>query len=155
MYQWEVLPFGTIRSSFCATYALQKHVLDHSQPGENTRQVIEKSFYVDNCLHSMTSKDTARTLVDKLCKLLVVGGFELRQWASNDLSVIGQLPREARADSCELWLSQGKQNVQESMLELLWHCQSDQLLYQCRAIDCSIVTLRSIYRILASQYDPL
>lgn len=83
IYTWQVLPFGTTCSPCCATFALQKHVFDHSQPGEDVRVSIEKSFYVDNCLQSLSSVDEARHLVNKLTSLLATGGFELRQWASN------------------------------------------------------------------------
>ncbi|XP_067265288.1 uncharacterized protein [Chanodichthys erythropterus] len=155
VYQWQVLPFGTTCSPCCATFALQKHVLDHSQPGDQVREVIEKSFYVDNCLHSLTTKDAAKDLVDQLCALLAEGGFELRQWSSNCPSVIAHLPPEARSNSCEFWLSQGLQDTPESTLGLLWHCQSDTLHYKHRNVVCSRVTMRNIYRILASQYDPL
>lgn len=155
VYQWQVLPFGTTCSPCCATFALQKHVLDHSQPDDQVREVIEKSFYVDNCLYSLTTKDAAKELVDQLCSLLAEGGFELRQWASNCPSVIAHLPPESRSNSCELWLSQGQQVTPESTLGLHWQCQSDTLHYKHRDVNCSKVTMRSIYRVLASQYDPL
>lgn len=155
VYQWQVLPFGTTCSPCCVTYALQRHVLDNSQPGDKVRDVVEKSFYVDNCLHSQTSVTAAKDLVDQLNTLLATGGFELRQRAANDPSVISHLPSEVRSTSCELWLSHGEQNVQESALGLHWHCQSDTLLYKLRPIDCSTVTLRNIYKVLANQYDPL
>lgn len=35
VYEWQVLPFGTTYSPCCAIFALQKHVPDHSQPGED------------------------------------------------------------------------------------------------------------------------
>ncbi|XP_062373449.1 uncharacterized protein LOC134061706 [Sardina pilchardus] len=155
VYQWQVLPFGTTCSPCCATYALQRHVLDSSQPGDKVRTVVEKSFYVDNCLHSQTSVAAAKELVDELSTLLATGGFELRQWASNEPAVISHLPSEARSTSCELWLSCGEQNVQESALGLHWNCQSDALHYKLRPIDCCTATMRNIYKVLASQYDPL
>ncbi|XP_026115567.1 uncharacterized protein LOC113094113 [Carassius auratus] len=155
VYQWQVLPFGTTCSPCCATFALQKHVLDHTQPGEEVREVIEKSFYVDNCLHSLPSKDAAKDLVDRLYALLNEGGFELRQWASNCPAVVSHLPSDTRSNSCELWLSQGLQDTHESTLGLLWHCQSDTLHYKHRIVNSTKVTMRSIYRVLASQYDPL
>ncbi|MGL5293040.1 MAG: hypothetical protein ACRC9V_04600 [Aeromonas sp.] len=71
VYQWQVLPFGTTCSPCCATFALQSHVLDHSQPDDLVREIIEKSFYVDNCLRS---QDDAKDVVDKLSDLLAVGG---------------------------------------------------------------------------------
>ncbi|KAL0171405.1 hypothetical protein M9458_031716, partial [Cirrhinus mrigala] len=155
VYQWQVLPFGTTCSPCCATYALQKHVMDHSQPGDQLREVIERSFYVDNCLRSLHSPQEAKELVDQLCALLATGGFELRQWASNCPSAITHLPAESRSSTCDLWLSQGQQDVHESTLGLQWHCQSDALRYKHRAKHSTPATMRQIYRVLASQYDPL
>lgn len=119
------------------------------------RVAIEKSFYVDNCLQSLTSREAVRALVDKLRHLVAEGGFKLRQWASNDPSIITHLPFEARSDSFELWLSHGRPDFQESALGLHWHCQSDTLSYKHHMVDCSVATMRNIYKVLASQYDPL
>lgn len=85
-----------------AIFALQKHVLDHSQPGEDICHSVLKSFYVDNCLPSFTSVEAAKSLVDKLRRLLTKGGFNLKQWSSNELSTISHLPPEARSDGTEL-----------------------------------------------------
>lgn len=155
VYEWQVLPFGTTCSPCCASFALQKHVIDHSQPGEDTRVSVEKSFYVDNCLQSFASPNTAKNLVDKLCSLLSSGGFELRQWASNDPSVISHLPADIQSQNSILWLREGHQDAQESTLGLHWNCQSDTLSYKRRKPDCQVPTMRSIYQTLASQYDPL
>ncbi|KAK0136552.1 hypothetical protein N1851_027287 [Merluccius polli] len=92
VYEWQVLPFGTTCSSCCATFALQKHVLDHNQPEEDVRVALQGSFYVDNCLQSLTSREAAMALEDKLQHLLAEGGFDLRQWASNDSSIINHQP---------------------------------------------------------------
>lgn len=155
VYEWQVLPFGTTCSPCCATFALQKHVIDHSQPEEDVRVAINKSFYVDNCLQSLTCPIAAKTLINKLRHLLADGGFELRQWASNNPDVICHLPPDLRSSSCELWLSQGQSDIQEPALGLHWNCKSDTLTYKHRRIDCSVATMRNIYRVLASQYDPL
>ncbi|KAI2646464.1 Gag-Pro-Pol polyprotein [Labeo rohita] len=34
VYEWQVLPFGTTSSPCCAVFAMQKHILENSQPGE-------------------------------------------------------------------------------------------------------------------------
>ncbi len=69
--------------------------------------------------------------------------------------MISHLPSDTRSNSCELWLSQGLQDTHESTLGLLWHCQSDTLHYKHRVVNSHKVTMRSIYHVLASQYDPL
>ncbi|KAJ8405627.1 hypothetical protein AAFF_G00316070 [Aldrovandia affinis] len=99
------------------TYALQKHSL----PGGDVRKSVER-FYVDNHLQSLSSTDEAKELVDKVKALLVTGGYELRQWASNIPEVIGHLPKESWTKSSELWLSQDQSGVdpQEQTLGLRW-----------------------------------
>lgn len=155
VYEWRVLPFGTTCSPCCAIYALQRHVVDNSKPQDCVRECIEKSFYVDNCLHSLESEEEAKELVVKLRDLLTTGGFDLLQWASNIPSTISQLPPDVRSNSCELWLTDAHPNQPESTLGLQWHCQSDTLHYKPRPTDTTVTTMRNIYRTLASQYDPL
>ncbi|XP_048877738.1 uncharacterized protein LOC125747060 [Brienomyrus brachyistius] len=155
IYEWQVLPFGTTCSPCCASYALQKHVLDHSEPGDSVRVAVMKSFYVDNCIQSVSSPEEAKDLVEQLRILLSTGGFDIRQWASNVAAAVSHLPKEARAESTELWLSYDKVDTPEPALGLHWHCSSDTLRYKHRLVKYTEPTMRNIYRILASQYDPL
>ncbi len=55
----------------------------------------------------------------------------------------------------ELWLTQEKADVPESTLGLSWNWQSDTLSYKHRLVIYKTPTLRNIYRVLATQYDPL
>ncbi|XP_073776433.1 uncharacterized protein [Danio rerio] len=155
VYEWQVLPFGTTCSPCCATFALQKHVIDHSQPGEDVRESIEKHFYVDNFLQSFDSQEEARDRASKLHNLLATGGFDLRQWASNFPQVLDTIPSTAKSNTLVLWLAQEQPDAQESALGLYWHCTSDKLSYKYRPIKSSTPTMRHIYKVLASQYDPL
>ncbi|XP_019218180.1 uncharacterized protein LOC109203254 [Oreochromis niloticus] len=155
VYEWQVLPFGTTCSPCCATYALQRHVRDNRQGNEDILDTVERAFYVDNCLHSLQLAEEAKTLIDRMRELLAKGGFEIRQWASNVPSVVEHLPMEARAASTELWLSQHNQDPEEPALGLRWNCLTDRLGYRHRLVEYSLPTLRNVYRVMASQYDPL
>ncbi|KAL7859535.1 hypothetical protein SRHO_G00146820 [Serrasalmus rhombeus] len=155
VYEWQVLPFGTSCSPCCATFALQHHVTENSQPGDEVRFSVEKCFYIDNCLQSLPTIAEARHLVDKLRSLLMSAGFELRQWASNKPGVISHLPEEVRSDSPELWLADEKKDSAESTLGLSWHFQRDILGYKYRLVEYGAPTMRNIYKVLASKYDPL
>ncbi|KAK7889113.1 hypothetical protein WMY93_024673 [Mugilogobius chulae] len=157
VYQWNVLPFGTTCSPCCATYALQRHVTDHTQPDANVRNTVLRHFYVDNCLQSVESVQEAKSLITQLQKLLAEGGFELRQWASTHPETICHLPAELRSASAEKWIAQGHPGQQESALGLQWDCEKDTLSFKARVavVPGEAVTMRSIYRVLASQYDPL
>ncbi|KAJ8400031.1 hypothetical protein AAFF_G00400700 [Aldrovandia affinis] len=83
------------------------------------------------------------------------GGFELRQWASNIPDVISHLPNEIRSEGSEQWLNHTDMDPQEAALGLRWLCHSDTLRYKSRLLKCSPPTMRNIYRVLASQYDPI
>ncbi|XP_070410955.1 uncharacterized protein [Nothobranchius furzeri] len=155
VYEWQVLPFGTTCSPCCATYALQRHVKDNSKGHEDILHTVESTFYVVNCLTSITTADKAKALVDRLRSLLSAGGFDIRQWASNDPTVLEHLPAEAKAASSELWLSQSRQDPEEPALGLRWNCLSDHLGYRHRPVEYSQPTLRNIYKVMATQYDPL
>ena len=105
IYEWQVLPFGTTCSPCCATFALQRHVMNHSHPGDDVGYTVEQCFYVNNCLQSLPSPEEAKQLIDKLRALLSSGGFDLRQWMSNEPSVVSHLPKEARSNCIELSLA--------------------------------------------------
>ncbi|XP_043967022.1 uncharacterized protein LOC122827949 [Gambusia affinis] len=155
VFEWQVLPFGTVCSPCCAVYALQRHTKENTTPDEEARRVVENNFYVDNCLYSLSSTEKAKELVDRLQSLLLSGGFELRQWASNVPEVIANLPEEARSGSNEQWLAQNNLEQQEMALGLRWDCEKDELGYRYRAVPEKRPTMRYIYKVLAKQYDPL
>ncbi|XP_063766006.1 uncharacterized protein LOC134882305 [Eleginops maclovinus] len=156
IYQWQVLPFGTTSSPCCATFALQKHVTDHAGPGDKLRTSVEQCFYVDNCLQSLRTAEGAKQLVDDLRSLLAKGGFDLRQWASNCPSIISHLPPESRSESSELWFNHDTADPEERTLGLIWHCQLDSIGFKHGQLELDPQpTMRSIYRTLAKQYDPL
>ncbi len=149
IFEWQVLPFGTTCSPCCATFALQRHVKDHSVPEDGVRDSVERCFYVDNCLQSLPTAAEAKRLVDNLREILASGGFEIRQWACNIPTVIAHLPKEARSDSMERWLSHDDTGLSESTLGLSWHWESDILGYKSRPLDYGTLTMRNVYKVLA------
>ncbi len=155
VYEWQVLPFGTVCSPCCATYALQRHVHDYQEGYEDIVNSVTQSFYVDNCLESFPNVQVAKNYLDRMRSLLMSGGFEIRQWASNQPDVVRHLPSEARSESAELWISQDRLDPREGALGLSWHCPSDSLGYRSRTVEYNATTMRNIYKVLASQYDPL
>lgn len=92
-------------------------------------------------------------MISKLRSSLIEGGFEIRQWASNNASVIDHLPAEARSVRSEQWLST---EPCEGALRLIWHCVQVQCqVSQWSTVEYAVLTMRILYRILARQYDPL
>ncbi len=155
VYEWQVLPFGTTSSRCCAIFAVQQHARNNQESYSGSLQVVQQSFYVDNYLASFPTTSEAKLTVDKLRSLLATGGFDLRQWASNQSSVISHLPTEARSSAAEQWLEQNRTDPMEPTLGLRWNCAADTLGYQYRPIEHATLTMRTAYQVLATQYDPL
>ncbi|KAL0149827.1 hypothetical protein M9458_054875 [Cirrhinus mrigala] len=155
IFQWQVLPFGTVCSPCCATFALQRHAREHGGPGAGIQHSVEHCFYVDNCLQSVHTAEEAKELVDRLRVVLASGGFKLRQWACNIPYVLRHLPAEARSDSMERWLSHDEPGLSEPALGLSWHWGSDTLSYKSRPLAYGALMMRNVYKVMARQYDPL
>ena len=101
VYEWQVLPFGTTLSPCCAIYTLQR-IAKEAQADEHILHSIHNCVYLDNCLQSLPTPAQAKDLLQGLRTTLLSGGFEIRQWASNDPQVICDLLPEARSDQAEL-----------------------------------------------------
>lgn len=104
VFKWQVLPFGMTCSPCCATFTLQLDVASKSQPDDTLRLSVENCFYIDNCLQSVHTPEVAEQLVECLRDHLSLEGFELRQWACSEPSVLAHLPQEARSQSLDLLL---------------------------------------------------
>ncbi|KAI2655628.1 Elongation factor G 1 [Labeo rohita] len=104
---------------------------------------------------SLPTEDEARQLVNKMRSVLGSGRFEIRQWASNFPSVVEHLPANTKSESIELWLQKNHSDPQEPALGLIWHCLDDHLGYKHHPTAECLPIMRHIYKVLASQYDPL
>lgn len=68
---------------------------------------------------------------------------------------ISHLPTEARSTTSELWLTAEGADPKESTLGLIWCCMTDTLGYKCQPASPKPPTTWNVYRVLASQYNPL
>lgn len=134
---------------------MQQHARNNQESYSGALQIVQQSFYVDNYLASFPTTSEAKLTVDKLHSMLATGGFDLRQWASNQSSVISHLPTEARSSAAEQWLEQNRTDPMEPTLSLRWNCDANTLGYQYRPIENATLTMRTAYQVLATQYDPL
>lgn len=99
--EWQVLPFDTTSSPCCAIFALQQHAHNHQDSYPEILLSVQRRFSKDNGLESFSIVPTVMQRVNQLCVLLAEGGFEMRQWASNQPSVVAHLSAEARSSATE------------------------------------------------------
>lgn len=104
---------------------------------------------------SLPTVEQTRQLVNKMRSFLTSGGFEIQQWASNVPSVVEHLPSNVKSQCIELWLQTNHSDHQEPALGFMRNCLDNCQGYGHHSTTESLPTMRHIYRILASQYDPL
>ena len=85
-------------SPCCASYCLKKTAEDNAEnfSPEATR-AVERAFYVDYFLHSVSTKTEAIRLIGEVRDLLLLGGFKLTKWLSNDKHVLAAVPDKDKA----------------------------------------------------------
>ena len=147
--------FGGVWSASCANFALQKMVRDNNDDFDPLAvSTIARNFYVDDCLKSVETQETATTLVAQLRELLQRGGFNLTKWICNSRPVLEMIPQSDRAKEVEdLDLGSGVFPVERT----LGVCGNWSLvnLFSKFKLKKSPQTRRGLLSIVTSIYDPL
>ncbi len=99
------ITFGVSASSFIANMCLKQNAFEYALEYPKAARVVERSFYVDDCLTGSDSIQGAIELQRELQGLFNKGGFLLRKWNSNEPSVLQHIKPELRDAQCTLSLS--------------------------------------------------
>lgn len=149
--QFNTLTFGVSSSPFLAIRTIQKLADDECVAFPKAARIIKKHLYVDDLLTGADSIDEAPKIRDEVIALLSRGGMNIRQWASNNESVIEGLATEALhvgftfGEDCSL-----------KTLGVLWFARDDEIQYTARSIKITEkLTKRNILSEIAKIFDPL
>ncbi|XP_018396856.1 PREDICTED: uncharacterized protein LOC108775073 [Cyphomyrmex costatus] len=82
-FQFNTLTFGVSSSSFLAIRTLQKLANDEGHVHPRAAEILKAHLYVDDLLTGDDSIDETRAIRDEIISLLALGGFSIKQWASN------------------------------------------------------------------------
>ena len=88
--------FGLSASSFAANMSVKRNALDHKLEYPKAADVVETSFYVDDCLTGAEFVEEAIDLHQQLVTLFSKGGFLLRKGNSSDPNVVDHVETELR-----------------------------------------------------------
>ena len=153
VYRMAVHLFGATSSPSCASFCLRR-VLEEC--GEDcsmrTKEIISRSFYVDDCLASVSSEEEAVRVIAELRQVLSGCGFNLTKWISNSETVLATIPSENRAEGAKLLSLEG--SCKERVLGVQWEVASDCLCVKI-AIPNKPYTRRGILAMTHSVFDPL
>ncbi|XP_018368770.1 PREDICTED: uncharacterized protein LOC108764843, partial [Trachymyrmex cornetzi] len=114
-------------------------------------KVIKEHLYVDDLISGANTIDEARAIRDEVIALLAQGGFAIRQWASNEKHVIGDLAPSALHAGLTF---DGDHSLKT--LGVMWCARDDEIRYSVRSVEITKqLTKRRILSEIAKIYDPL
>ncbi|XP_015437077.1 PREDICTED: uncharacterized protein LOC107192365 [Dufourea novaeangliae] len=151
VYQLNTVTYGTASAPYLAIRTLQQLAQDEGHNYSVGAKSICKDFYVDDLLAGEESIEKAIKLRDELIDLTAKGGFELRQWVSNEPRLINSLKNPNNTDHIALDTADSKKT-----LDLYWKPTMDTLGYSLKqTIPPGKVTKRTVLSKIAQLFDPL
>ena len=154
-YRMTVYSFGTASSPSCDNFAQRRTVTDHEQEyGAETIATACSGFYVDDCLTSTSSVETATNLVRELRSLLNKGGFCLTKWIGNSCEVMNSIPKSEWSKGASNLDFSSDDLLLERALGLHWNVEKNSLTFKVKSRG-KPSTRRGILSVINSIYDPL
>ena len=152
-HQMLVHLFGASSSPCCASFALKKTANDNKASFDVlTIDMVNRNFYVDDCLKSVSTVPEAHRLVSQLSNLLAQGGFHLTKWISNCREVLKSIPPSERAPSIrDLDL---EDLPLDRALGTQWDVERDTLSFKFAKREVPN-TRRGMLSLISGLYDPL
>lgn len=155
VYRMKVHLFGAASSPGCANYGL-KHIAAQGQGCFNEASIrfIERNFYVDDGLTSVSTEEEAIQLVSEARQLCSAGKLHIHKFVSNRQKVLASIPKEECAETVRNQdLAKGELQI-ERALGVEWCVASDQFQYRVVVDKCPL-SRRGVLSTVASIFDPL
>ncbi len=155
-YRVTVHIFGAVSSPSIANYVLRQSAQTKAATKytEETRQSVEKEFYVDDWMKSTETVERASLLISEVTAMLAHSGFKLTSFISNNRYVLSKVDQaELRRGIKELDLAFDDLPY-ERALGVYWNIEKDTFGHHLNLIerDCS---KRGVLSTIFSVYDPL
>ncbi|KAK7909491.1 hypothetical protein WMY93_014175 [Mugilogobius chulae] len=151
-YRMTVHLFGAASSPGCANFGLKHLARQHKDSYPLASTFVEKNFYVDDGLVSVSSVDEAKKLISEAQELCKKGGLRLHKFNSNQEAALSCLDPSERATNIEPLEFDPTQ--QECALGIRWSIKDDTFSFNINLKD-QPATRRGCLSVIASLYDPL
>ncbi|XP_051816280.1 uncharacterized protein LOC127537608 [Acanthochromis polyacanthus] len=155
IYRMRVHLFGAASSPGCANYGL-RHIAAQGRGrfSEATIRFIERNFYVDDGLISVSTDEEAIQLISEARQLCSTGKLHIHKFISNRKEVLASLPREECVETVRHQDLALNESQIERALGVKWCVSSDQFLFRV-TVNEHPLSRRGILSTVASIYDPL
>lgn len=116
---------------------------------------VLRNFYVDDCLKSANSVESAIVLAKQVKELLNRRGFHLTKYISSSPELLKHIPKEDQGKSLiSLQLNLEDQST-ERALGMRWHVNTDYLGFEVQVMHNRTQTKRNVLSTLSTVFDPL
>ena len=157
-YHMKVHLFGAVCSPSIANYAL-RHIAytipDDTLLHPAIKETILKNFYVDDCLRSVDSEESAIRLITDLKSTCASGGFNLTKFTCNNNNVMKTIPRVEHSKQMQTRSLDCDELPTEHALGMQWHVDSDVFGFSVTLKNMQSYTRRGILSTVSAVYDPL
>ncbi|XP_063994337.1 uncharacterized protein LOC135171637 [Diachasmimorpha longicaudata] len=149
-FQLNTVTFGLSAAPYLAIRCLHQLANDEGHRYPVAAKVLQRDMYVDDLLTGTQTREEALHLREELDKLVKLGGFNLRKWASNDPSILGELA----PNNVNHHLQIGDSTILKT-LGIFWNSSEDTITYEAKLSRHQIITKRIILSETAKIFDPL
>ncbi|XP_043263948.1 uncharacterized protein LOC122404113 [Colletes gigas] len=150
-YALNTVTYGTTSAPFLAVRCLKQLIKDEGHKYPLAAAILDRDFYVDDLLTGTNDLNQARLLIDQLIKLLNSGGFNLRQWLSNEPKLLKELKNSSTSQLVCL-----DANETKKVLGIQWDPDTDTISYNVKPFaEQRTISKRTILSEIAQLFDPL
>ncbi len=154
-YRMTRVTFGIASAAFLATNSVSRLAEENQARFPLAAKAVKESFYVDDGLPSVKTKQEAILLQRQLQDLFATGELKLHKWDSNSTEVLNSIPQEIRSTQPTSKLGDSDHFVKTLGMEY----NSSQDCFRFSSADLSIdpshLTKRSVLSDSAKIFDPI
>ncbi|KAB0802699.1 hypothetical protein PPYR_04885 [Photinus pyralis] len=148
LYRLKTVTYGTAPASFLATRCLRQLANENKIKYEHACRVITDDFYIDDLITG--GEDVAEVVALRLqiTSILRQGGFNLRKFGSNEISVLESI--QGVGDKHVI-----KDDKDTKTLGIIWESKADIIKFEIDNEELDTLTKRNILRAISKIFDPL
>lgn len=153
-YRLSTVTYGLNCSPYLAIRTLLQLANDDGSAFPLAAKALQEDTYMDDIVTGASNLLEAEALKFQMISLLEKGGFELRKWASNEPSLLSDLPVDHLSLDSLMFDQDATTGASIKLLGLHWHPTSDTFQFKVEGIreEC---TKRILLSTLARVFDPL
>ena len=151
VYRMITVPFGLVCSPYIAQRTIKRLIDDEGIKFPMASKILAENIYVDDVYVGKNDITEILQARNELRELLSLGGFNLKKWVANDVSLLDGIPEEDCAVSISKLL---QDDLSVKSLGIYWTPSSDEFSYKIKLIDDCPPTKRKVLSELGRIYDP-